>query len=113
MSENGWIVLIIAATVVTVLFMFRGTLARFFFKAGSSGIEAVLEAREQATTNTGDSGARPTRPPGQVTISGNRQIGRRNEIDVSRPDVDVTENLQLGTDQEIAARLDQTPEENE
>jgi hypothetical protein len=111
MSENGWIVLIIAGTVVFVLFMFRSALARFFFKAGSSGIEASLETREQATTNTGESSARPIRPPGQVTISRNKQIGLRNKIDVNRPDVDVTENLQLGADQEIS--LDQTPEENE
>jgi hypothetical protein len=43
-----------------------------------------------------------------VTISGNKQIGKEQSIDVGRPDVAVTDNLQIGEDQEIKVQPDKT-----
>jgi hypothetical protein len=99
MNDAIWIALIIAGAIIVVLYMFRGVLARFFFKAGHEGVEASLETRDQTT---GSATASPTPPPrAGVNISGNQQIGRENKIEVGRQDVNVSDNTQLGEKQEI------------
>ncbi len=99
MSDPVLIVLIIAVAVIVVLVLFRKQLSRFFIKAGREGVEADLTTREPASTTP------PAGRPGTV-ITGNRQIGRKNKIDVGRTHAAVQDNLQLGEGQELKARPD-------
>jgi hypothetical protein len=101
MSESIWIVLIVAATVVVVLFMFRGALANFFLKASQDGFEAGLETHDPAPTD--DS---PAPGEGGVNITGNWQVGWKSKIGVNRKDVNVSDNLQLGPEQDITVHPD-------
>ena len=95
MSDTVLIVLIIA--IVVVLYMFRRQLKSFFIKADKSGIKAKLETRESDTTV--GRGA-------DVNISGSRQIGKGNVIEVGRSNVNVEDTTQLGQDQKIVAKSD-------
>jgi hypothetical protein len=101
MSDTVLIVLIIAVVVVVVLLIFRKQVSRFFIKASKDGVEADLTTREPAAPSTTASGN-----PASVVISGNKQIGKEQKIDVARPDVAVQDNLQLGYDQEIKVKSD-------
>jgi hypothetical protein len=98
------IVLIIAVVVVVVLLIFRKQVSRFFIKASKEGLEADLTTREPAAPPATSLAGQPS-----VTISGNRQIGKEQKIDVGRPDVAIQDNLQLGQDQEIKVRPDPKP----
>lgn len=101
MSDNVLIVLIIAVAVIVILILFRKQLSRFFIKANRDGVEAELQTtRGQETQPT------PAGDKASVTISGNKQIGRENAIDVGRDDVAVEKNLQLGEGQDIKVRPD-------
>ncbi len=104
MSDTVLIVLIIAIAVIVVLVIFRKQVSRFFIKASKEGVEADLTTREPSPPSTATSGS-----PASVTISGNKQLGKQQTIDVGRPDVAVQDNLQLGQDQEIKARPDPKP----
>ncbi len=102
MSDTVLIVLIVAVTIVVVLWIFRKQISRFFIKAGKDGVEADLTTREPV--------APPTTPPqtgsSGVVISGNKQIGKDQKIDVGRSEVAVQDNLQLGERQEIKVQPD-------
>jgi hypothetical protein len=100
MSETTWIVLIVTAAVIVVLWMFRGTLSRFFLRANRDGVEAELQTRESEGTPSA-----PSPAPG-VNISGNRQLGKDNEIAVGRDNVNVSDNLQAGEEQSIDVKAD-------
>ena len=109
MSDSVWIVLIIAVVVLVALFIFRRQLSSFFLKASKEGLEAKLETREPAARTssaepTGETGGRAS-----VNISGSRQVGRRNKMRVGRPDVNISDVDQFGTDQEIEVEPDPTP----
>jgi hypothetical protein len=104
MSDTVLIVLIIAVVVIIVLVIFRKQVSRFFIKASKEGLEADLTTREPSPSSTATPGS-----PASVTISGNKQIGKEQKIDVGRPDVAVQENLQLGQEQEIKVRPDPKP----
>lgn len=103
MSDTVLIVLIVTIAVIVVLLIFRKQVSRFFIKASKEGVEADLTTREPvpAATSTTSSETRPS-----VVISGNKQIGKEQEIDVGRADVAVKDNLQLGEGQEIKVRPD-------
>jgi len=101
MSDTVLIVLIVAVAVIVVLLIFRKQVSRFFIKAGKEGVEADLTTREPAAIAETSTGSSPS-----VVISGNKQIGKENKIDVGRSDVAVQDNLQLGEGQEIKARPD-------
>jgi hypothetical protein len=101
MSDTVLIVFIIAIAVVVVLVIFRKQVSRFFIKAGKEGLEADLETREPASPTTTTAGS-----PASVVISGNKQIGKANKIDVAQSDVAVDDNLQLGEGQQIKVRPD-------
>ena len=90
-------VLVNAAAVVVVLFLFRKQLHRFSLKASGKGLETKLEARKPT--------ASPERQAG-ITIRGSRQVGEGNIIDVGRSGVNVEDNTQLGTEQKIVIRPD-------
>lgn len=98
MNENTvLIVAVVAIAVIVVLLMFRERLRSFGFKAGKNGVEANLETSQQAKSQTKQTG-------GSITISGNKQIGKGNQIDVGRSNVNVVKNLQKGENQRIVAR---------
>lgn len=101
MSDTVLIVLIITIAVIVVLWIFRKQVSRFFIKASKEGVEADLTTREPASETKPASEARPG-----VTISGNKQIGKKNTIDVGQSDVAVEDNLQLGEGQQIKVRPD-------
>lgn len=102
MSDTVLIVLIVAVAVIVVLLIFRKQVSRFFIKAGKEGVEADLTTREPAAP-----AGTPGGSPAGVVISGNKQIGKKNKIDVvGRSDVAMQDNLQLGEGQEIKARPD-------
>lgn len=110
MSDTVIIALIIAVVILAALIIFRKQLSRFFFKAGKDGIETGLETR--AGSSAAGAAAPPPAAAGEhtsVTISGNRQIGKEQKIDVGRSDVAVTDNFQLGEGQQITVRPDKTP----
>ena len=98
MSDTVLTVLIVAIAIIVVLFMFRERLRNFIFKANKDGVEANLETNQQDKT-LGNQGRQPS-----VNISGNRQIGKGNRIDVGRSNVNVEKNLQKGDDEEIVVR---------
>ena len=102
MSDTVLITLIVAATVIILLFMFRRQLSRFGIKANKEGIEAELETR--------DPSAMPDRQDG-VIISGAKQFGKEQVIDVGRENVTVEDTRQVGTGQKIIVRPDPTPGE--
>ena len=94
MSDNVLIVLIIAVTVIAVLFLFRRQLSAFLFKAGKDGLEAELKVHDPSESNKeGDSH--------KVQISRNKLIGKENEIKVAQNNVGVDDNLLLGEKQKI------------
>lgn len=103
MSDTVLIVLIITVAVVVVLLIFRKQVSRFFIKASKEGVEADLTTREPApaATPTSSSESRPG-----VVISGNKQIGQKNTIDVAQSNVAVEDNLQVGEEQQIKVRPD-------
>lgn len=101
MSDTVLIVLIVAVTIVVVLWIFRKQISRFFIKAGKDGVEADLTTRE-----TPEPGATPAAGQSSTIISGNKQIGKKNKIEVGRSDAAIKDNLQLGEGQEIKARPD-------
>jgi hypothetical protein len=102
MDTAVWIVLIIAVTVIVVLFMFRPALKKFFLKANQDGIEAGIETR--------DAGNEQATPPSaadqkySVNISHNKQVGASQNISVGRPNVNVSNNTQAGHDQSIEVK---------
>lgn len=97
MSDTVQIGLIIAFVVIVVLFMFRERLRNFMIKANKDGVEANLDAG-QGVSQAGKN-KRAT-----VNISGNKQIGNKNRIDVGRTNVNVEKNLQKGNNQEIVVK---------
>ena len=97
MSDTVLIVLIIAIAIVVILFIFRRQLREFYFKANNEGIEGRLKTYQKPTPADEN---QPSKQYG-VNISGNKQIGQRDEIQVAQKDVNVSDNLQLGQDQKI------------
>ena len=98
MSDTVLVVLIVAATVIVVLYMFRRQLSAFLFKANKDGLEAELKTHAPDETKTGDSHG--------VQISGNRLVGKENEIEIGRDDVGVDDNILLGKKQKIQVKPD-------
>ena len=98
MTAEVWITLIIAATVVVVLALYRGRLARFVFKASDEGVEAELDAQETdgGAAAPGSPGSRPS-----VVIRGTRQSGRKHKISVRKPDVEVSDVRQKGEEHQV------------
>ncbi len=94
MSETVWIVLIIAITVIVVLYLFRRRLSEFFFKASQEGLEASLKTHDSTEKTSSRSHG--------VQISGNRLVGVENEIKVEQDDVGVDDNVLLGKKQKIS-----------
>ena len=100
MNETVLITLIVAVTVIVVLYMFRHRLRDFAFKADGEGIETKLTVHPPDAPDSPPLGPPPS--PG-VVISGNVQRGRDHKIKVRRDNVQVRENLQEGRGQEINA----------
>lgn len=108
MSDTVIIALIIAAVILAALIIFRKQLSRFVFKAGKEGIETELETREGgAAAGSAGAGQPAGKRPG-VTVSGNKQTGTGNVIDISRGDVTVKDNLQDGRNQKLKVRPDES-----
>lgn len=108
MSDTVYIVLIITLAVIVILFMFRRQLSSFFLRASKEGLETRLETRETAKTDAGGSGNRAS-----VNISGTRQVGRKNKIQVGRPDVNISDVDQVGSGQEIDVQPGQPPKKSQ
>jgi len=103
MSDQVLIVLIVAAAIVIVLYLFRDRLKKFTIKGSQDNLEANLEAYKDTAQN--EPGA-----AGQsygVNISGNKQVGKDNKIKVAQSSVNVSDNTQMGQGQEI--RVDANP----
>jgi predicted lipid-binding transport protein (Tim44 family) len=106
MSDTVIIALIIAVVILAALIIFRKQLSRFVFKAGKDGVEAELE------THKPGSAARPAAQPASpatvnrpgVVVSGNKQTGVGNVIDVSQADATVKDNEQKGQNQKLRVR---------
>ncbi len=98
MSNEVWIVLILAAAVVIVLVIFRDRLGQFGLKANRGGVNVKL---------TGQPREAPSLAPGTTVIRGNRQRGWKHRINIWRPAF-VEDNIQRGAENEIVAGPDQT-----
>lgn len=108
MNDTVLIVLIIAIVVVVILVLYRDRLSRFFIKGNRDGIEAEMETRKPTTVKIAEEGASTTGSQATVVISGNKQVGKQNTIDVGRDKVNVQDNVQLGQEQGIVVRPDPT-----
>ena len=97
MSDSVIIAIVIAAVVLVVLYLFRGSLSRFFLKAGPDGLETELEAH-QKNPNTSLTNAKSD---SGESIKGNKMFGSKNKISVGQEDVSVQDNYQIGEKQEI------------
>ena len=103
MSDNVLIILIVAAAVVLVLFMFRGQLKKFRIKADKDGLESTLETKPDNVSLTQN----PTKQTGSsMSVSDNKLLGKNNQISVSTSSpapkhMDVDENLLAGEGQKI------------
>jgi hypothetical protein len=105
MTEKTWLYLIIAGVVLLTLVLFRGSLKRLLFKANAEGLEAELETHERHPNREAQS--RPSESSG-VSIKRNWQIGKGNSIDVGYAKADVEKNKQLGSEQSIKAKPENT-----
>ncbi|MBE2197835.1 MAG: hypothetical protein IAE79_04435 [Anaerolinea sp.] len=101
MNDTVLIVLIIAVVVVVVLWMFRSTLSRFFIKANREGVEAELQTNDIIEQNE-EAGA--AAKPADVNVRGNWQIGRGNKLRVEGEEANVSDNRQVGEDQDITVK---------
>ncbi len=101
MDSNVLIALIVVAGIVVIVFLLRDRItklrARASMSKGEGGVDIEAAKPKQKMS------AQPP-DPHSVVISGNKNIGRGNAIEVSRDDVAVTDNLQLGEDQKIVAK---------
>ena len=97
MSDIAIAILAITGVVIVALFLLRNQIKRLVFKAGPDGVETDIETHETNST---------AKPP-SIRITGNKQIGKRNRIDVERDDVEVADNVQRGEDHGIRAASDQ------
>jgi hypothetical protein len=100
MDSNVLIVLILVVGVIAIVVMLRDRITKFrahtSVTKGEGGVDIEAAKPKQKMS------AQPP-DPHSVVISGNKNIGRGNAIEVSRDDVAVTANLQLGEDQKIVA----------
>jgi hypothetical protein len=99
-DDTVLIVSVVAIAVIVILFMFRERLKSFGFKASKDGLEANLDTERQGKAGT----AAQADKARSINISGNRQIGEGNQIDVGRSSVNVEKNLQKGKNQKIVVR---------
>lgn len=109
MSDPTRIALIVAAVIVIALILYRQRLQKLSLKKNQEGIEAELTAyapTAQSDATSASTGQAKT--PG-VNIKRNRLFGWGNKIEIERDDVNVQENSQLGVNQEITAKSDQSP----
>lgn len=98
MTEKEIIYLIVAVTILLIIFMLRKQLKRFLFKGG--GLEAEVETHDRA-------GNGPSRTQsssqGGIHISGNKLKGKKNKINVGYSRANVEENRLKGEGNEINA----------
>ncbi|MBM4460942.1 MAG: hypothetical protein FJ011_24800 [Chloroflexi bacterium] len=114
MSDTVIIALIIAVVILAALIIFRKQLSKLFVKISKDSVEAGLETREAGGAAQAVGTPSPTAQPrptaagkrASVTISGTKQIGKGNVIDVGRSDVEVKDALQKGQDQQIKVQPD-------
>jgi hypothetical protein len=101
MSDTVIIILVIVIGIVVVLFMFRDRLKRFSIKGSKDEVEANLETyKENQQPASADAVGKPSQSYG-VNISGNKQVGKGNKIDVAQKKVNVSYNVQLGQGNKI------------
>jgi hypothetical protein len=102
MTETTWIVLIIAATVLIVLFIFRRQLKDFILKVNSGGLDAHLSTHSPQP----DQGSSTPAAPRGVKISGNKMFGWLQRIFVRHDQAEVSDNVMAGGKQDIVAVAD-------
>lgn len=95
MSYSVETALIIAGTVVLVIFLLRGSLKRFSIKANQKSVEGRIETHAPDAKSGGAPAAHG------VVVRGNRQVGTNQKIEVRRGDAQVSDNVQAGKDQKI------------
>ena len=93
-SEAVWIVAIVAAAIVIVLFFLRDKVKTFRLKADGSGLDTTLETGSPAANGA----------PNGISVSGSRMIGKNQKISVKGGDapVAVDRNTMIGEGQEIS-----------
>jgi hypothetical protein len=109
MSDNVLMVLIVAAAVVVVLFIFRDRLTGFRLKANQTGVETELTAQERERARPVEKAGDGLSPQAGVDVSENVQVGERQEIRVRKSGlwdrIRVRGNKQLGRDQKISVEV--------
>ncbi|MCA9965078.1 MAG: hypothetical protein KC423_12565 [Anaerolineales bacterium] len=101
MSDTVLIVLIIVVAIIIVLWLFRSSLSRFFIKANKEGMEAELQTHSSQKPGAKNMPTTSSAKASDVNVSGNWQIGRGNKIRTSGKSANVSDNRQLGEEQEI------------
>ena len=104
MSDPVLIVLIIAATVIVVLFIFRRQLKDFVFRVNKKELNAQIHTHSPSETP-----ASPRESGAGIVIRGIRMQGKDQGIDVSRPGVEVSDSRMTGIDQHITVAADAPP----
>jgi hypothetical protein len=102
MTETTWIVLIIAATVFIVLFIFRRQLRDFIISIRPGEFDARLSTH---ASQPGQDSSTPAAQRG-VKISGNKMFGWLQRIFVRHDDAEVSDNMMVGGKQDITAVTD-------
>ena len=109
MSDQIRIVLIAAVVVVIALIIYRRRLQKLSFKKSQDGVEAELSAYAPPSTSDTPNSPAGRAKPASVTVKRNRLFGWGNKIEIERDDVSLEENSQVGVNQEITAKSDQSP----
>lgn len=101
MSDAVLVVIIVTVAVFLVLLLFQKRLRSFLFRADRDGIEAQLKVDKTAPKQKSSKSG--------TTVSGNKLIGRGNKVGARGKSVDVSENILLGENQELAAESTPLP----
>jgi hypothetical protein len=97
MSDTVIVTAIIAAAILGALFIFRKRLTKFLIRF--KGIDAQLTAAPLTKATNTSKG---------LSVSGNKQVGMRNIIDIQKTQGDVSDNTQKGADNQL--RVDSSPD---
>ena len=117
MSDNVWIVLIVAAAVVVVLYMFRDSLDVFKFKASKTGLNAELKRQKTKTKENGSVKQQAAGGLGStsgVAVDENLLVGADQEIDVKKRSlldrISISRNRMFGRGQKISVDVGENEE---
>ena len=117
MSDTVWVVLIVAAAVVVILYMYRGQLKDFFIKASQGGVEGGLSTHSPNGTSASQNASAASPADPGVDVSDNLLAGAQHAIQVRKMGlwerIRVSGNKMLGRGSRISVEVGDTPKVGE